>query len=171
MPYATKSTSIAKIALLSVAIAAALVVLAARPSTAAVTTNVTYPVTGTLYNPCNGHLLSLNQTFHLLASTTFDASGFQTGIHVNEENSRDTDLTTGFQCTDTGTVEASGLNYDVSTGGSNGLLPVVVAATLLGTTNCPGSEGNALFKIGVHVTINPDGTTTANFDNLEVTCN
>jgi|HubBroStandDraft_2_1064218.scaffolds.fasta_scaffold387886_1 hypothetical protein len=97
-----KLTSLIRIATLSVAIAA-LVVLAAQPSDAGITTNTTTPFSNPFINPCNGHPMISAGLVHVVASTTFDCAGFQTKFHFNEEQARDTDTVTGEICTDTGT--------------------------------------------------------------------
>ena len=152
-----------QIALLSVAMVA-LVALSARPSSAAITTNSTTPFSVTFVNPCNGHLMTDVGLGHLVTSTTFDGTGFQTTLHFNEAQARDTDTVTGQVCTDTGNLNEHGLNFDVISGTVGGL-PVVVAAHLTGKVTCPQQAGSFQTSLGVHITVNPNGIVTADFDN------
>jgi hypothetical protein len=84
--------------LITIAILAALV---ARPSAAAVTTNIKVPFILPFNNPCNGDPTVNAGQVHVLA-TTFDAAGVHTEVHFNEQRARDTDLLTGVVCVDTG---------------------------------------------------------------------
>ncbi len=177
MTYATKSTSITKIALLSVAMAAALVVLAALPSTAAVTTNETIPYNNPFVNPCNGYEMLSTGSLHVLASTTFDGNGFQTHIQLNEEDQKDTytgadDPLAGVQCADTTAESETFHNFDISSGTVTDL-PAVVTVTANVSVSCPDSAGSFKGSVLVHATVNPNGIVTASFSNYppgEITC-
>ena len=160
--FLLKNVSITKIALLPVAMAA-LVALAAGPSVAAVTTNVTVPDNGSFINPCNGDLMTFTGFLHTVASTTFDASGFSTHLSVNEEQVKDTDTVTGIVCSDTTGV--AGNTHNIVLGGPPILLPFELTVTFTATTNCPGQVGSFLFKELIHLTVNPDGTVTVLFSN------
>ena len=142
---------------------AALATMIARPSLAAVVTNVTVPFTETVANPCNGDQMAFSEIIHLLATTTIDSAGVQTTFHFNEEDSRATDLSTGAQCVDKGNLDEHALNFDFSTDSVTGL-PVTLTARFTSTTVC-GSSGGVLFQILAHATIKPDGTVAVLFDN------
>ncbi len=165
-----KPNSSTRIALLSAAMAA-LVALAARPAAAAITTNTTTPFSNPFINPCNGHLMISAGLVHVVASTTFDGAGFQTRFHLNEEQARDTDTITGAVCADTANLDEHGLNYDVISGTVGGL-PIVVGVSFTGLVSCPGSAGSTIFRVLVHVTVNPNGTVTVLRDNSpgDLTC-
>jgi hypothetical protein len=145
------------------AISATLAIVVARPSLAAVVTNVFIPQAFTFIDPCNDHALASTGTLHVVASTTFDSAGVQAHILLNEQEFKDTDLVTGAVCADTTSLNESGLNFDFSTDTVTAL-PSVVTVKFKGTAMC-GSEGGFLFEILAHATINPDGKVTVLFDN------
>jgi len=172
-----KKTRIAKIAMLSVAMAA-LIALAAWPSAAAVTTNEILPLSLNFTNSCNGDEMATVGRIHLLATSTIDAAGIHTDVHFNELQARDTDLTTGIECTDTGNLHQSGLNFiftlPIGTPGNpSGDLPITLTVTLGENVNCPSGAGSQKISLLTHLTINPDGTVTIFFDNSPgvVKCN
>jgi hypothetical protein len=162
-----KHASTTKIALLSVAMASVLA-LGAQPLAAAVLTNSTTPFSLPFINPCNGHPTIDAGLLHTVASTTFNGAGFQTKLHTNEEQARDTDQITGEVCVDTGTFNFQGHNYDVFSGTVGGL-PLEVTGTFTGLESCPGSMGSFLLHAVVHVTVNPNGIVTVNFDSFPPT--
>ena len=158
-----------KMATLSVAVAA-LIALAARPLAAAVTTNIIVPFSLTFTNACNGDMMASDGLIHVLATTTIDAAGIQTHVHFNEQQARDTDLTTGVECTDTGTLNQSGFNFIFTLppgtpGNPSGDLPVTLTVTFGGNVNCPGGAASEKLSVLAHVTVNPDGRITVFFDN------
>jgi hypothetical protein len=152
------------------AMTATLVVMVARPSSAAVTFQQTIPQTITFIDPCNGHTLVGTGTSQVVVTKTYDSSGgFHMHVHVNEQEFKDIDLTTGAVCADTTTFNESGLNFDFDSLSATGL-PTVIAVKFNGNALC-GSEGGVKFALLVHYTINPDGTITAVTDNpVETTC-
>src|SRR5215469_16330636 len=157
--------------LMKVALSAAIAMLAAlvaQPSMAAVVTNSTTPMNSSFINPCNGHPTIFAGLLHVVASTTFDGSGFQTKLHLNEEQGRDTDQVTGVVCTDTGVFNWQGHNFDVFSGTVGGL-PLEITATNTGLESCPGSMGNFRLHAIAHVTVNPNGIVTVNFDGFPAT--
>lgn len=158
-------------------IAALAALLTTRPSAAAVTTNITVPFSQTFINPCNNDELASVAVVHVLATTNIDAAGIHTTVHFNEQDARDTDLVTGVECTDTGTLNQSGLNFIFTLppgtpGSPSGDLPVALTVTFGGNVLCPGGAGSDKLSVLAHVTVNPDGTVTVFFNNSpgEVRC-
>jgi hypothetical protein len=155
---------------------AALVVLAARPSMAAVTTNVIEPFFVEQLNPCNGDNTAFTGLVHLLASTTFDAAGVHTEVHLNQQDARATDLVTGLVCPDTQGSNSSGLNIvfslPIGNGTPTGDLPLNATVGINTNESCPSSSGGSFtFKLVAHITVNPDGTVTVQFEKGgEITC-
>jgi hypothetical protein len=153
------------------ALAAAMAIstaLVTQLSLAAVVTNSTTPMNSSFINPCNGHPTTFAGLLHVVASTTFDGSGFQTKLHLNEEQGRDTDQVTGVVCADTGVFNWQGHNYDVFSGTVGGL-PLEITATNTGLESCPGSMGSFRLHAVAHVTVNPNGIVTVNFDSFPAT--
>jgi hypothetical protein len=143
--------------------------LSALPSMAAVTTNIRVPIAMTLTNPCNGDQMSQVGTFHALAVTTVDAAGIHTEVHLNELQARDTDLTTGVECVDTGNLNESGLNIIFNLppgpGTPTGDFPLIATVVAQGNISCPGTGGSDTFQLLIHITVKPDGTIAVFLDN------
>jgi hypothetical protein len=157
-----KNAFTTKILLFSLAMAA-LTAVGARPLPAAVLTNSTTPFSLSFINPCNGHASIDAGLLHTVASTTFDGAGFHTKFHTNEVQARDTDQVTGEVCADTGAFNFQGSNFDVFTGTVGGL-PLEATGTFTGLEACSGSMGTFLLHGIVHVTVNPNGIVTVDFD-------
>src|SRR5438874_8395004 len=92
-------------AVLCVVIAMA-AVLAALPAHAAVTTNISVPITLVLDIPCAGELVVLNGPLHILSALTFDrAGGFHLVAHFQPQGIRGLGQTTGVRYRATGITE------------------------------------------------------------------
>ena len=157
------ATPITKIATLAILIAA--FVLAARPSGAAVATNITVPFSTTITSPCNGDLIDASELVHALATVTFDAAGFHVHLHFNTEQGRAIDTVTGITCTTHDTENTSAFNFDLNTATAAcpPCPPLVFSFKKTGTISCPGA-GGFVFTNLVHVTVNANGTITADVD-------
>lgn len=134
---------------------------------AAVDTNIKIPfedIQPTVPNFCNGDEILLTGDIHILFTTTIDASG---GGH----------FTFHFQPAGaSGVGVPSGLRYRAVglTRGSDNFTPGQTT-TMTFVNNfrliAPGPGGGTLhFHENIHVTINPNGTVTADVEHVSVTC-
>lgn len=163
-----KFNLITKTVFLSMTIA--LGILTSRSALAAILTNYTQPFSFTFLNPCNGDSMISAGVDHITASTTFNGAGFQTTLHVNEQQARDTDTTTGQVCTDTFNLNEEGHDYDVISGTVGGL-PLVITVHATGLVTCPHQAGSLIATSAFHITVNPNGTVTVFRDNVgDLTC-
>jgi hypothetical protein len=139
------------------------------PANAAVTTNIMIPVQSIVtpqFVPCanngNGEFLDFSGTLHILALTTLDNSG---GAHVK------------LQFQPQGVIATGQTTGDIWHG--TGLTIAFVANTHVGSETSfvnnfrligPGSTVNFIVHEVMHITVNPDGTVTASFDNFSTSC-
>jgi hypothetical protein len=150
------------------AVAAATFVAAAGITTtaqAAVTSNTSVPLDIGVFVPCAnggaGDVVNLSGNLHILATTTFDASGGAHGtLLFNPQN-----------VSGTGTV--SGAAYR-GTGETLTTFNVAAGAVFTFTNNfrIVGTGGAPTFAVheNVVLVVNANGTVTASVDNFRVTC-
>jgi hypothetical protein len=141
------------------------VLLAFMPATAsaAVVTNVRVPLNLTVFSPCNGDVIAVTGEIHLLASSTSDGAG---GFHVTFM-----DNVSGV----TGVGSISGATYhgvggDWFSGNARPPFPVVLTQTDVFALISAGSAPNFVVTDTVHITVNADGTLTANVARFSVAC-
>jgi hypothetical protein len=126
---------------------------------ASVVVNVRIPVSGAVFNPCNGETVTFNGIDHFTATVTFDGAG---GFHaVSHDN---------IHVTATGSLGNSyqGNQEDVST--FNGRVGVEQTFALTFSEISEGSAPNFEEQALVHITVNPNGTVTVFFSNFTSNC-
>ncbi len=130
------------------------------PALASTIYNITYPVSLTVVNACNGEVVTFSGFEHDTFQFTSDGSG---GIHVLH--------TTNFEnLTGTGsygnTYQIQGTFHDQSS--VRVAYEETVTLTILVVSQ--GSAPNFTLREDVHITINPDGTLTEFHDHFSTTC-
>ena len=153
--------------LLSVAVAAACLIWAAPTGAAAtsVTTSRIFQLDVVVFVPCAnggaGEEVALSGPIHDLFHLTFDGAGGVTlKVLDNRQNVSGTGLTTGTSYRGTGGTQA-GDNVKVGETLTN-----VNTFQVIGQ----GPGNNFLVHDNFHVTVNADGTVTADHDNFSVDC-
>jgi len=153
-----------------VLLALGLLVLAApSPACAQATTTTTHvdiPFDDVLFVPClnggAGDTVVISGTVHAVMTTTIDAQG---GVHIEALFYPGNDVT-GVAMT-TGTIyNGNGVTHQSAN------TQVGSTTTLANNFNfiAPGPGNNFYFHDTVHMTVNANGTITANVDNSFVTC-
>jgi hypothetical protein len=133
-------------------------------SSAAVVTNMTVPLNQTVFNPCTSDLIAFTGNIHIVVAMTPDASG---GFHFHADVN-----VSGV----TGVGVPSGITYH-GVGGDwvefNAKPPFPVAATFTNVFGLisTGSSPNFVVTETLHMTVNADGTMTANVARFSITCN
>ena len=130
---------------------------------ATTTTNETIPFTNTLFNQCNGDQVTFSGDLHITNTMTTDGSGgTHLKTHINYQNV-------------TGTGTPSGINYRVGTvtnettndnDGPQSNATVISTVKLI----APGPALNYFLRMVVHVTVNANGETTSNVQELSFEC-
>ena len=149
------------IAALFIAFAVAATTTFAQSTT--VTTNETVPLSGSVANPCNGDVVTLQGNIHVTNHMTTDASG---GTHLKTHlNFQDV----------SGTGSPSGLNYNVRTTTNetvNDNDGPQSEATIISTVKLisQGSALNSFLQTVFHVTVNANGVTTTTVDETKIEC-
>jgi hypothetical protein len=127
------------------------------------TTNEDVPVTNSLPNPCNGDVVTLQGTAHVVNSVTTDSSG---GMHVKTHiNYQDV----------SGTGVPSGVNYRVGTTSNETLNDSdgpQTETTVIQTIKLisQGSVLNSFLHVVIHITINANGQTTSTVSETRIEC-
>jgi hypothetical protein len=152
---------IKRIVLMSSLAIAALLIFAVK-ATAAVITNVDIPISGAVFNPCNGETVTFTGVDHFTAHVTFDGSGgfhsdFHDNIHVTSTGSLGNSYEGNQE--DNGPRHISGNNL-----GAEQTLPFTFSEISKGSA--PNFEVHAL----QHITINANGTVTVFFSNFTSSC-
>jgi hypothetical protein len=123
---------------------------------------VGFPVSGTVFNPCNGEAVDFSGHIHFLVNVTGDmAGGFHLDIHDNTQGIHAVGETTEVQYVGTQTDHYT-LNFT----------PGATNSTANGqfTEISQGSGPNFVVYYLLHVTVNADGTVTVFVDNLRLAC-
>src|SRR5262245_59718899 len=145
----------------------AALVLISMPARAAVTQNFPVPINITVFIPCAnggaGESILISGNLHFLTSTTFDqGGGFHFSQQANPQGVAGIGLTTGDN------YRATGVNRQDVSSTSTG----VVQFTMINRFDMIGQGPGNNFSVQEteHVTILADGTMTASFDNISITC-
>ncbi len=149
--------------LLQAALLALALALIPAAASAAVVTNVRVPLNITVVSPCNGDVIAVTGNIHLLASSTSDGSG---GFHM-------TFMDNVSQVTGVGSVSGAtyhGVGGDWFSGNVRPPFPVEFTATDVFGLISAGSAPNFMVTDTFHITVNADGTLTANVARLSITC-
>jgi hypothetical protein len=150
--------------MLGIAVGASLAM--APAAQAAVLENISIPietVQPTVINPCNGDTIALTGDLHVLVSFTINANQISGKSLAQPQGVSGTDLTTGAE------YRATGVTQD-QFGGS--LTNGQYQETFINRFDIvgQGSAPSYLVHETAHVTINANGTVTANFDNFSLSC-
>jgi hypothetical protein len=147
--------------MLAIAVGAVLVI--APGAQAAVQQNISIPFDVSLFLPCNGDTVDATGPVHMVSALTINGNHFSEVVHFNAYGI-------------TGTSEATGAKYqgtgvtDDMFGGSftNGQSreTFINRFDFIGQGSAPNSITHETF----HVTVNANGTVTAFFDNVTVSC-
>jgi hypothetical protein len=145
-----------------------LVVVTSDPSPAAaqattVTTNETLPFTGSATNPCNGDAITFSGQIHITNHvTTSSSGGNHIRMHVNYQGV-------------SGTGTPSGANYNVVTSQNetrNDNVGPQTETTITQVINliAQGAVPNSKLHVVLHVTVNANGVTTSEVEEITVAC-
>jgi hypothetical protein len=149
------------LALLAVTCACLLAVGFTGRASAAQLENVIVPVSGQIFNPCNGEVVTFTGSFHLLFNITVNPNG---GFHIVEQDN----------AIDIKGVGSDGNNYSGSEHDSlvENLTPGALNFTAEGSfaETSHGSAPNFVVDYLQHVTINADGTVTVVIDTFSEQC-
>jgi len=133
-------------------------------SSAAVVQNVQVPLNVTVFNPCTGDLIAVSGSIHFLATMTQDQGG---GFHISFMDNVS-------QVTGTGSVTGvtyHGVGGDWFTVNVRPPFPVEFTATDVFGLISQGPSPNLVVTDTFHITVNADGTMTANVSRLSISCN
>jgi len=133
-------------------------------SSAAVVQNAQLPLNVTFVNtPCTGDTITFTGNIHLVIAMTPDASG---GFHFHADNN-----VSGV----TGVGVPSGTTYHGIGGGwfefnADPPFPVVATETDVFGLISTGSSSNFVVTVTLHMTVNADGSITAQVMRISITC-
>ncbi len=121
------------------------------------------PFTGTTANPCTGNTDTDSGNNHVVSheTTNNDRVHFQLNDVVSDFKLEDA---TAGTCTGQASISQ---NIETTTSS----LPLTETMHTSIRIHCGGPNDNFNGTEDIHVTINPDGTTTVSFDNVVLTCN
>jgi hypothetical protein len=139
--------------------------LAVVPATAsaAVVQNVQLPLSITVFSPCTGDVIPVTGSIHLVASSTSDGSG---GFHV-------TVMDNVSQVTGIGSVTGAtyhGVGGDWFALNARPPFPFEATQTDVFGLISAGATPNLVVTDTLHITINANGTMTANVARFTVAC-
>ena len=134
-------------------------VVVSVPAWAAVQTNITVPVSGTVINPCNGETLNFSGSAHFNSSVTLSGSG---GFHLAQHDN--------IHVTATGDQGNTYVGNEEDSFELNGTVGIEETATDIFTEISRGSAPNFVQKAVFHVTVNPNGTVTAFVNDFTAQC-
>ena len=124
--------------------------------------NTTVPISFSVFDSCTSETLAVSGTEHETINETFPSSG---GVHL--------DIHLNIQATATGLISGNSyvvnatanLTANVNPGGT-----FTVTEPISIELVSKGSAPNQKIKVLLHITINPDGTTTSFIDTFSVDC-
>src|SRR5215470_3093174 len=130
----------------------AFLLLGALNAAASVVINVDIPISGAVFNPCNGETVTFTGIDHFTLSVTFDgAGGFHADAHDNVHVTATGSLGNSYE----GNQEDNSL--------FNGRVGFEQTFGLTFSEISTGSAPNFELHILEHITVNPNGTVTAFF--------
>jgi hypothetical protein len=146
------------IVLVSSLVITALLIIAVK-AMAAVTTNIDIPLSGAVFNPCNGETVTFSGVDHFTAQVTLNgAGGFHTDFHDN------------IHVTGTGSLGNEYEGNQEDNGPLNGRVAMVQTLPFtfseIGKGSAPNFEVHAL----QHITINANGIVTVFVSNFTSSC-
>jgi hypothetical protein len=125
---------------------------------ASVVTNVDIPVSGVVFNPCNGENVFFNGVDHFTAHLTISGIGFHLDTHDN------------IHVTATGDQGNSYEGNQEDNSETNGRVGAEQTVMLVFREISKGSAPNFEVHTLLHVTVNADGTVTAFVNNFTSVC-
>jgi hypothetical protein len=138
----------------------------AMANTARATTidnNQDLPFSGSMLNPCTGNTDTFSGINHLISHMTINNGRVHFQLNDHASDFKLEDATAG-ECSGQAHIEQ---NIETTTSG----LPMTSTSHTKTQLECPGGGNNFSTSEDIHVTINPDGTTTVSFDNFSIGCN
>lgn len=149
------------LALLAVTCACVLTISFAGRASAAQLENVTIPVAGETFNPCNGEILTFTGNFHLSFDITVTPNG---GFHVVEQDNAEDIKAVG----DLGNIYSGSEHDSLVENLPIGATTFTAEGSFAETSH--GSAPNFVTDYLEHVTINPNGTVTVVVDTFTSAC-
>lgn len=140
-------------------LAMAALLLIAVDATARVAVNIDIPVSGAVFNPCNGETVTFSGIDHFTISVTFDGAG---GFHANAHDN--------VHVTATGSLGNSYEGNQEDNNPFNGRVGVEQTFGLTFSEISTGSAPNFEVHVLQHITVNPNGTVTVFVDNFTSNC-
>jgi hypothetical protein len=141
----------------SLAITALLII--AVKAMAAVTTNIDIPISGAVFNPCNGETVTFTGVDHFTAQVTLNgAGGFHSDFHDN------------IHVTATGDQGNSYEGNQEDNGPLNGRVAMEQTLPLTFSEISKGSAPNFEVHALQHITVNANGTVTVFFSTFTSSC-
>ena len=144
-----------------------LVLLAGLPAYSAVDTNISIPVTISVFVPCavggTGEVVTLSGDLHVLISTTVNANHISLDSHFQPQGISGVGSVSGDKYQGTGitrqSIEADVVSFPF-------ILTFVNNFRIIGQ----GPGNNFLVHQNVHITVNANGTVTVFVDNFSAEC-
>ena len=149
------------VAMLGIAVGTSLAI--APAAQAAVAVNISVPIDLSVVIPCNGDTVELTGSLHILISFTINANQVSGKDHFQPQGVSGTDLTTGAKYQGTGVTQDQ---FSISLIKSRAQVSSVNNFKIIGQ----GSAPSYLVHENAHLTVNANGTVTANVDNLSISC-
>lgn len=126
---------------------------------ARVIVNIDIPVSGAVFNPCNGETVTFTGVDHFTMTVTFDGAG---GFHANAHDN--------IHVTATGSLGNLYEGNQEDNNPFNGRLGVEQTFGLTFSETSTGSAPNFEEQILEHITVNANGTVTVSFSNSSANC-
>src|SRR5258708_6176082 len=140
-------------------LAMAALLLIAVNAMAGVVVNVDIPISGTVFNPCNGETVTFSGIDHFTLHVTLDGAG---GFHADAHDN--------IHITATGSLGNSYEGNQEDNNPFNGSVGVEQTFGLTFSEISTGSAPNFEVHILQHITVNPNGTVTVFFSNFTSNC-
>jgi hypothetical protein len=137
----------------------ALMLLVAVNAAALVVLNIDIPVSGAVFNPCNGETVTFSGIDHFTIHVTFDGAG---GFHADSHDN--------VHVTGTGSLGNSYEGNQEDNNPFNGRVGVEQTFGLTFSEISKGSAPNFEVHILQHITVNANGTVTVFFSNFSANC-
>ena len=125
----------------------------------AVVVNVDIPVSGAVFNPCNGETVTFSGIDHFTIHVTFDGAG---GFHADAHDN--------IHVTATGSLGNSYEGNQEDNNPFNGRVGLVQTFGLTFSEISNGSAPNFEVHVLQHITVNANGTVTVFFSNFTSNC-
>ena len=140
-------------------LAMAALLLIAVTVMAAIIINLDIPISGAVFNPCNGETLTFTGVDHFTARVVFDRAG---GFHLTTHDN--------IHVTATGDQDNSYEGNQEDTNEVNGRVGVEQTFVLTFSEISKRAAPNFEVHVLQHVTVNPNGTVTSFVDHITANC-